>query len=114
MDWTVAYQVPLSMEFSRQEYQNGFPFSNPADLPDPEVESTSPLSPGLVGGFIYHCDTWEAQSVVTAPEKKTLMLLNKKGEYLSFKEGKEAWREKRKDGRNTRNSHETIFSILEP
>ena len=70
MDWTVAYQVPLSMEFSRQEYQNGFPFSNPADLPDPEVESTSPLSPGLVGGFIYHCDTWEAQSVVTAPEKK--------------------------------------------
>ena len=47
-------------------------------------------------------------------KKKTLMLLNKKGEYLSFKEGKEAWREKRKDGRNTRNSHETIFSILEP
>ena len=32
---TVAYQVPLSMEFSRQEYWNGLPFlsSSPEDLP---------------------------------------------------------------------------------
>ena len=27
--WTVAHQVPLSMEFSRQEYWNGLPFPSP-------------------------------------------------------------------------------------
>ena len=29
--WTVALQDPLSMEFSRQEYWNGLPFSSPVD-----------------------------------------------------------------------------------
>ena len=28
--WTVAYQAPLSMEFSRQEYWSGLPFPSPA------------------------------------------------------------------------------------
>ena len=27
--WTVAHQVPLSMEFSRQEYWSGLPFPSP-------------------------------------------------------------------------------------
>ena len=27
--WTVAYQVPLCMEFSRQEYWSGLPFPSP-------------------------------------------------------------------------------------
>ena len=27
--WTVAYQAPPSMEFSRQEYWNGLPFPSP-------------------------------------------------------------------------------------
>ena len=40
--WTVAHQVPLSMEFSRQEYWGGLPFPSPGDLPDPEVEPGSP------------------------------------------------------------------------
>ena len=39
--WTVAYQAPPSMGFSRQEYWSGLPFSPPGDLPDPEVESRS-------------------------------------------------------------------------
>ena len=29
--WTVAYQAPLSMEFSRQEYWSGLPFPSPGD-----------------------------------------------------------------------------------
>ena len=33
--WTVAYQAPLSMEFSRQEYWSGLPFPSPGDLPYP-------------------------------------------------------------------------------
>ena len=32
--WTVAYQAPPSMGFSRQEYWSGFPFPSPEDLPD--------------------------------------------------------------------------------
>ena len=32
--WTVAYQAPPSMGFSRQEYWSGLPFPTPGDLPD--------------------------------------------------------------------------------
>ena len=40
--WTSAYQAPLSMEFSRQEYWSGMPFASPGDLPDPGIELGSP------------------------------------------------------------------------
>ena len=36
--WTVAHTTPLSMEFSRQEYGSGFPFSSPGDFPDPGIK----------------------------------------------------------------------------
>ena len=39
--WTVAHQVPLSMEFSRQEYWSGVPFPSPGDLPDQGREPRS-------------------------------------------------------------------------
>ena len=40
--WTVAYQAPQSMEFSRQEYWSGSPFPSPGDLPNPGIETRSP------------------------------------------------------------------------
>ena len=40
--WTVAYQAPPSMGFSRQEYWSGLPFPSPEDLPDPGIEPGSP------------------------------------------------------------------------
>ena len=40
--WTVAYEAPLSMGFSRQEYCSGLPFPSPGDLPDPGIEPMSP------------------------------------------------------------------------
>ena len=40
--WTVAYQVPTSMGFSRQEYWSGLPFPSPGDLPNPGIEPRSP------------------------------------------------------------------------
>ena len=46
--WTVAYQTPQSMGFSREEYQRALPFPSPGDLPDLEIE---PLSPAMAGGF---------------------------------------------------------------
>ena len=42
--WTIAYQVPLSVGFSRQEYWSGLPFPSPGDLPDPGIEPGSPVS----------------------------------------------------------------------
>ena len=36
--WTVAYQAPPSMGFSRQEYWSELPFPSP----DPEIEPGSP------------------------------------------------------------------------
>ena len=46
--WTVAHQAPLSVGFSRQEYQSGLPFPSLGDLHDPGVK---PASPALAGGF---------------------------------------------------------------
>ena len=40
--WTVAYQAPPSMEFSRQEYWSGLPFPCPGDLPDARIEPGLP------------------------------------------------------------------------
>ena len=40
--WTVAYQAPPSMKFSRQEYWSGLPFPSPRHLPDPGIEPRSP------------------------------------------------------------------------
>ena len=41
--WTVAYQAPPSLGFSRQEYWSGVPFPTPGDLPNPGIEPTSPV-----------------------------------------------------------------------
>ena len=40
--WTIACQAPPSMEFPRQEYWSGLPFSSPGDLPNPGIELRSP------------------------------------------------------------------------
>ena len=38
----VAFQAPLSLESSRQEYWRGLPFPSPGDIPDPGMEPGSP------------------------------------------------------------------------
>ena len=43
----IARQPPLSMGFSRHEYWSGLPFP-----PNPVIESASPVSPALAGGFL--------------------------------------------------------------
>ena len=68
--WTAAHQAPLSMGFPRQEYWSGLSCSPPGDLPDPGIEPTSPLTPGLQVDFFlptelpgkpdaeYTCNKW--------------------------------------------------------
>ena len=43
-----AFQVLLSVEFSRQEYWSGLPFPSPGDLPNVRIK---PVSPALAGRF---------------------------------------------------------------
>ena len=64
--WTVVFQAPLCMKFSRQEYWSGLPFPTPGDLPDPGIKPTSLVSPALAGGFF-----------ITAPCGKPLSLYQK-------------------------------------
>ena len=40
--WTIAYQAPLSVGFSRQRYWSGLPCPFPEDLPDPGIKPGSP------------------------------------------------------------------------
>ena len=49
--WTVTYQAPLSMGFSRQVYWSALPFPSPRDLPDPGIE---PRSRALDAREVYH------------------------------------------------------------
>ena len=60
--WTVAYQAPLSMGFSRQENWSGLPFPFPGDRPDPGIEPESLAfqadslvsePPGKPGGVLF-------------------------------------------------------------
>ena len=59
--WTVAYQALPSMDFSRQEYWSGLPFPSPGDLPDPGIESWSPVL--------------EADALTSEPPGKIVLLL---------------------------------------
>ena len=54
--WTVAYQAPPSMGFSRQEYWSGVPLPSPGDLPDPGIEPRSP--------------TFQADALTSEPPRK--------------------------------------------
>ena len=55
--WNVAHQVPLSLGFSRREYQSGLPFAPPEYLPDPGLNAHF----SCIGTWIlYNWATWEA------------------------------------------------------
>ena len=56
--WTVAHQASLSVEFSRQEYWSGLPFSTPGDLPNSGIELASPA---LASRLFITVLPWEVQ-----------------------------------------------------
>ena len=61
--WTVAFQAPLFMEFSRENYWSRLPFPTPGDLRDPGIKPTSLTSPASARGFFTTNATWEATLV---------------------------------------------------
>ena len=56
--WTVAFQAPLTMKSSMQEYWKRLSFPSPGDLPNPGIEPTSPA--------------WQAASLPSEPPGKLL------------------------------------------
>ena len=44
LNWTVAHQAPLSMEFSKQEYWSGLPCPSRGDLPNAGIKLDSLVS----------------------------------------------------------------------
>ena len=75
--WSVGRQAPMSVGFFRQEYWSGLPCPPPVDLPDPEIEHMSPMSPALQEDSL--------------PSESPGKLQNINKEYLqSFERGKES------------------------
>ena len=72
---TVFFQAPLSMGFSRQQYQK-VPFLPPGHLPDPRIE---PAPPALAGAFFIT----EPPGKLGAPQHIRQMLTAIKGEMNS-------------------------------
>ena len=67
-----ACQAPLSMGFSRQEYQSGLLCPPSRDLPNPGMEPTSLMSPALAGRFFTTAATWEAPKQSSAHYKVSM------------------------------------------
>ena len=65
--WAVAHQAPLSMGFSKQEYQSGLPFPSPGVLPNPGIEPAFLISPALADGFFTTVATWETPVPTVLP-----------------------------------------------
>ena len=59
--WTIARQAPPSIELSQQEHWSGLLCPPPGDLPDPELEPASLMSPVLAGIFFTTDATWAVQ-----------------------------------------------------
>ena len=64
--WTVALQVPLSMEFSKQEYWSGLPCPSPEDLPNPVIELT--FTALHVDSLLTHATTWKILETIMLGE----------------------------------------------
>ena len=73
---TIAHQVPLSKEFSTQEYWSRLPFPTSGDLLSPGIKPESHVSPVLAGRF-FTCATWEAYKyyVVVAKSLQSCLTL---------------------------------------
>ena len=86
--WTVAYQAPLSMGFSRQEYWSRLSCPPPRGLPDSRIEPAPLMPPALAGKFFSTCATWEAQHFLTFLKK---FLKQNKHITTKYLQGVEMW-----------------------
>ena len=71
--WTVVGQAPLSIGFPRQEYWNELPFPPPRDLPNPEMETVSPVSTALQANSLLLSHWGRDQDIQVVGNYKALM-----------------------------------------
>ena len=75
--WTVAYQAPLSMGFSRLEYWSGLPCPPPRDLPNPGTEPRSHAS--FIGRRVlhsyHHLGSPGVRSIINLLQYSTIQLI---------------------------------------
>ena len=64
--WIVAWQAPLSVEFSRQEYWSGLLFPPPRDLPNRGIKPATHVSPDACRQILYH---WATRADAAAASK---------------------------------------------
>ena len=81
MDY-IAYQAPLSMGFSRQEYWSGLLFPSPEDLPDPGIKPGSPVLAGDSGSISGWEDPLEEEMVTHSSTLAWEILWTEKPERL--------------------------------
>ena len=83
--WTVAYQAPPSMGFSRQEYWSALPFPSPGDLPNPGIEPGSPAleadalisePPGKPCFLVDHINMWNTIYEINSQVRIKYLILN--------------------------------------
>ena len=69
---TVAYQAPLSMGFSRQEYWTGLPFPSPGELPN---SGNEPKSPALQADALTSEPPGKQDLLELTPKKDVLFII---------------------------------------
>ena len=100
--WTVAYQAPPSMGFSRQKYRSGLPFPSSGDLPNPGIKPGSPAlqtdalpsePPGkpfssipiqMLGEMTNICSHRKLKDAVVDRELKVTLMMCYKGSRVFF------------------------------
>ena len=65
--WTIAHQAPLSMGFSRQEHWSRLSCPPSEDLPNPEIEPASLVSPVLQADSLPSEPLWYSEAYKNCP-----------------------------------------------
>ena len=74
--WTVAFQAPLSMGFSRQEYWSALPSPPLGDFHNPGVQSRSPAPPDRQGGSLPLVSSGKPENLSANIKKMKSILLH--------------------------------------
>ena len=85
--WTVTYQAPPSMGFSRQEYWSELPFPSPGVLPDPDIE---PLSSALQADSLPSEPTGTQKGHVASPSEDQVAVSHMTGGSAQHHANKDA------------------------
>ena len=76
--WTVAYQAPLSMEFSRQEYWSELPFPSPGE--SSQTRDQTWIS--CIAGAILYCLSHQRSSSISIYQQQATGTINSKITFI--------------------------------